>query len=145
MPAKRVRKAKKVARRPAAAEGSAVDNAEGEKLEASSLVRQAPAEPLPRARKQQKKFAGDGELALLQRCGGLVAQEAATTEVSPPLEKVFARHSAFAKHAEAVAARRPSSLATGARHADGSDGAHDLDWLSRDVAVWKMQGGSHLG
>lgn len=95
----------------------------------------AAAEPVGSAGKQQKL--SDGSAALLQRCSGVTEANSASSEISPPLEKVVARHAAFANHAKVSALRRSSSLGMNVLQADGS-GARELDWLSHTVATCEL-------
>lgn len=138
-----MRKAKKVARKPAAPAATkvGVEAADAPSLDAAETARAgADDEVAPRARKQQKL--SEGSLALLQRCSGLAEAAGAQAEVSPPLDKVFARHTAFAQHAKASAMRGSSTLGMCVMQADGS-GAREVDWLSRSVAVFRMAGQGH--
>lgn len=145
-PAKRVRKAKKVARRPAAEAAEAAPVAAAK--DAPAVVAAEPSAPTEddgpaRAHKQQK--VGEGGAVLLQRCAGLNEVASATSEVSPPLEKVVARHAVFAQRAKATAARRSSSLGVCVRQADGNHKKEvAVDWLSRSVAIFRLGGdGAH--
>ena len=88
-----------------------------------------------RARKQRRL--GEGEAALVRRSG--VATD--DSDVSPPLDKVQERFTAFAEHARASAHRGSSSLAMCVAQADGS-GAREVDWLSRTVAVCSLGAGA---
>ena len=116
-----------------AAESDPVDTAAAV---AKPAVEAPPRANSPRANKQQKL--GDGGAMLLRRCVGVPA--AGESEVSPPLDKVQERFTAYAQHAQASAARGSSSLAMCVQQADGS-GPREVDWLVRSVAVCKLANG----
>ena len=134
--AKRVRKVKKVPRKLAstAEESEPVDTAAV--VAKPAAVEVPPRANSPRANKQQK--VGDGGAMLLRRCAGVPA--AGESEVSPPLDKVQERFTAYAQHAQATATRGSSSLAMCVQQADGS-GPREVDWLVRSVAVCKLANG----
>ena len=129
--AKRVRKAKRVPRRPAS------ETAPRPEVADASRAALAPASP--RAGKQRKL--SDGSAALLQHCSGVQAANAADRQVSPPIDTVQERFVAYALHAKASAARGSSYLASCAIQADGSRSG-EVDYLAHTVAVTRLgQGG----
>ena len=129
--AKRVRKAKRVPRRPASETAT--------RPEVADASRAALAPASPRAGKQRKL--SDGSAALLQHCSGVQAANAADRQVSPPIDTVQERFVAYALHAKASAARGSSYLASCAIQADGSRSG-EVDYLAHTVAVTRLgQGG----
>ena len=78
---------------------------------------------------------GDGARAILQRCGGLRAEQLAHTRgISPPLGRVMERHLHFAQRAQASQVRGASSLAL------GLPGGHEVSRLTCSVERCDIDG-----